>query len=85
MSRIIMASCSICRKSAVSGNAVSHAQNHTNRKFKPNLQKVYGVVLCTRCLKTIKKKSAEATSETTPEVIENAIEDAVEKTEEETK
>lgn len=80
-----MASCSICRKSAVSGNAVSHAQNHTKRKFKPNLQKVYGVVLCTRCLKTIKKLSAESTPEATPEAIETAIEDAVENRVEEAK
>ena len=49
-----MASCTICRKSAATGNRVSHSQIHTKRKFKPNLQKVNGLVLCTRCLKTIK-------------------------------
>jgi large subunit ribosomal protein L28 len=49
-----MATCTICRKRAVSGNAVSHSQIHTKRRFKPNLQKVNGLVLCTSCLKTIK-------------------------------
>jgi len=52
-----MASCTICKKSAVSGSQVSHSQIHTKRKFKPNLQKVCGVLLCTRCLKTMKKEN----------------------------
>lgn len=50
-----MARCQICLKSKTAGNAVSHSQIHTKREFKPNLQKVNGVVLCTRCLKSIKK------------------------------
>lgn len=50
-----MARCAICDKKAVSGSAVSHSQIHTKRTFKPNLQKVYGVVMCTRCIKTLKK------------------------------
>ncbi len=49
-----MARCLICRKSAASGHTISHSQIHTKRKFKPNLQKVNGMVLCTKCLKTIK-------------------------------
>ena len=49
-----MAKCLICEKRSVSGNAVSHSQIHTKRKFKPNLQKVHGVVLCTKCIKTLK-------------------------------
>ena len=66
-----MARCSICKKSAVSGNKVSHAQNRTKRLFKPNLQKVNGTLLCTKCLKTDKReekvesdklKAVEATS-----------------------
>lgn len=53
-----MARCELCAKSKTAGNNVSHSQIHTKREFKPNLQKVNGVVLCTRCLKTIKKASA---------------------------
>ncbi len=51
-----MAKCSICGKSAVIGSNVSHSQIHTKRKFKPNLQKVNGVVLCTSCLRTMDKE-----------------------------
>lgn len=55
-----MARCTLCQKSPVSGSAVSHSQIHTKRTFKPNLQKVNGLLLCTRCLKAIKKtKKAE--------------------------
>lgn len=50
-----MARCTICDKKAVSGSNVSHSQVHTKRKFKPNLQKVNGLLLCTQCLRTIKK------------------------------
>lgn len=49
----------VCKKSAISGSNVSHAQNHTKRKFRPNLQKVNGVVLCSKCIKTIKKINRE--------------------------
>ena len=54
-----MARCSICKKSATSGSNVSHAQNRTKRKFRPNLQKVNGVILCSKCIKTIKKINRE--------------------------
>lgn len=57
-----MARCTICQKTARSGSAVSHAQNHTKRRFKPNLQKVNGLVLCTKCLKTIKTIQREDTA-----------------------
>lgn len=50
-----MAQCTLCRKSAVAGSNVSHSQVHTKRKFKANLQKVNGLLLCTRCLKAIDK------------------------------
>ena len=56
-----MARCTLCCKSATAGSAVSHSQIHTKRKFSPNLQKVNGLLLCTRCLKTInKQKKIEA-------------------------
>ena len=54
-----MARCTICDKKAVSGSNVSHSQVHTKRRFKPNLQKVSGLVLCTKCLRTIKKIAGE--------------------------
>jgi len=65
-----MARCSICRKSAVSGSNVSHSQVHTKRKFKPNLQKVNGLILCTRCLKSIKKIAKEETKVVKSQVAE---------------
>jgi len=54
-----MARCSICKKRAKSGSNVSHAQNRTKRKFRPNLQKVNGIILCSKCIKTIKKINRE--------------------------
>ena len=58
-----MARCTLCQKGPTSGSAVSHSQIHTKRRFKPNLQKVNGLLLCTGCLKAIKKtKEAEETA-----------------------
>lgn len=54
-----MARCMVCKKSATSGSNVSHAQNKTKRKFRPNLQKVNGMILCSKCIKTIKKINKE--------------------------
>ncbi len=59
----IMARCTLCGKKAVSGSNVSHSQVHTKRKFKPNLQKVNGLVMCTKCLKTIKTISRREIAE----------------------
>jgi large subunit ribosomal protein L28 len=52
--------CDICGKRPMSGNNVSHANNHTRRRWKPNLRKVralnQGTVrylqVCTRCLRS---------------------------------
>lgn len=54
-----MASCTFCKKRAVSGNRVSHSQIHSKRRFKPNLQKVNGIILCTSCLRTLKNKLSQ--------------------------
>lgn len=51
--------CDICGKGPVTGCNVSHANNHTKRRWLPNLQKVKAVVggktkkitVCTRCIK----------------------------------
>jgi large subunit ribosomal protein L28 len=52
--------CDICGKHPTVGNNVSHANNHTKRRWKPNLRKVKAVTLgsvryikvCTRCLRS---------------------------------
>ena len=49
--------CDICGKHPTVGNNVSHANNHTKRRWKPNLRKVRAVTrgsvrciqVCTRC------------------------------------
>lgn len=58
-----MAKCYSCGKSRIFGNSVSHAKNHSNRSWKPNLQRYTMVVkgetkrvmMCTRCLRTLAK------------------------------
>ncbi|NOZ05140.1 MAG: 50S ribosomal protein L28 [Chloroflexi bacterium] len=58
-----MAKCQICGKGPLSGNNVSHAMNHTKRRWQPNIQKatVYlqgqpqRVRICTRCLRSVHK------------------------------
>jgi len=57
--------CQQCGKGVQYGHHVSHAKNRVKRVFKPNLKrvtvKVEGgkkrMVLCTKCLKTVKKAS----------------------------
>jgi large subunit ribosomal protein L28 len=53
--------CEVCGKGKISGNNVSHANNHTRRTWAPNLRKVKAVVngvtpkrlmVCTRCLRS---------------------------------
>ncbi|MFC1711548.1 50S ribosomal protein L28 [Patescibacteria group bacterium] len=59
--------CQKCGKGTMKGHQVSHAKQRTIRFSKPNLQKakvvVKGVktkmVLCTKCLKKIKKQTLE--------------------------
>jgi len=52
--------CSICGKKRMTGHNVSHANNKTNRVFRPNLQSVKALIngatqrikVCTRCLRS---------------------------------
>jgi large subunit ribosomal protein L28 len=52
--------CDICGKHTITGNSVSHANNHTRRVWKPNLKKVKTQIdgttatlkICARCLKS---------------------------------
>jgi large subunit ribosomal protein L28 len=60
--------CEICGKRPRVGNNVSHANNHTKRRWKPNLKRVRAlregsvqyIRVCTRCLRSgnVVKKSA---------------------------
>ncbi len=61
-----MAKCSVCGKSVLFGNNVSHSHRRSNRKFKPNIKsvrcKVNGATkkmyVCTRCLRSGKVERA---------------------------
>jgi large subunit ribosomal protein L28 len=52
--------CDVCGKGPRFGHRVSHAHNVTNRKFRPNLQRVRAILdgvqrrvrVCTRCLRS---------------------------------
>lgn len=58
--------CHACGKGRISGNNVSHANNHTRRTWKPNLRRVKAVVngsptrvmVCARCLRAGKIERA---------------------------
>lgn len=60
-----MAVCEHCGKKTTFGHSRSHSMRATNRKFKPNLQKVsvyengrtVRKTLCTRCIRTLSKTS----------------------------
>ncbi|HVN14136.1 MAG TPA: 50S ribosomal protein L28 [Anaerolineales bacterium] len=61
-----MAKCAHCGKTTTFGHNRSFSQRATNRKFKPNLQKVSVMekgrlvqkVLCTKCIRTLAKSAA---------------------------
>ncbi|MEB2284012.1 MAG: 50S ribosomal protein L28 [Polyangiaceae bacterium UTPRO1] len=52
--------CEICGKGPSTGNKVSHANNRTRRRWKPNLQSVRArvgggvkkLLVCTRCIRS---------------------------------
>lgn len=55
------AKCDVCGKKPLVGNNVSHANNKTKRRFKPNLRNVRAqlesgqvkrVTVCSRCLRS---------------------------------
>ena len=61
-----MAKCNHCGKTTTFGHNRSFSQHATNRKFKPNLQKVsimekgrlVKMTLCAKCIKTLGKSAA---------------------------
>ncbi len=58
--------CEICGKGKVSGNTVSHANNHNRRTWSPNLRSVKASInggtkrikVCSRCLRSGKVERA---------------------------
>jgi large subunit ribosomal protein L28 len=54
--------CAVCGKQSSVGNNVSHANNKTKRRWRPNLQRVRAnlqgtvrhILVCTRCLRSNK-------------------------------
>ena len=54
--------CAVCRKQSSVGNSVSHANNKSKRRWRPNLQRVRAnlegtirhILVCTRCLRSNK-------------------------------
>lgn len=55
--------CNLCGKRPVAGHNVSHSKRRTKRRFLPNLvSKKFGgrkVLICTACLRTLKKPEKE--------------------------
>jgi len=50
-----MAKCDLCGKTPVAGRNVPKSQHKTNRMFQPNVQRIDGMDICTRCLRTLKR------------------------------
>lgn len=60
-------SCMLCGKSPVSSVNKPHSQKRTKRLLKPNIQSVFGMPVCTRCLRNMKgeeKKTAPVATAT---------------------
>jgi len=63
-----MAMCEVCGKKPSYGYNVSHAKNHTPRRWMPNIQAAHVMVdgeyvrvkICTRCLRTMSKNQDAA-------------------------
>ena len=79
-----MAKCSVCGKSVLFGNAVSHSHRRSNKMFKPNVKRVNiqtetgnkRVYVCTSCLRSGKVQRAEVVK--SAPVAAPAVEAAVE-------
>ena len=53
--------CDMCGKGAKKAASRSHSKIKTLRRQKPNLQKMDGKMVCTRCMRTTAKHAAQAT------------------------
>ena len=66
--------CEVCGKHPVAGRSISHSHRVTNRKFRPNIQRVYVVVdghrrkmnVCSTCLKSGKVARSHRTYQRRP-------------------
>ena len=71
-----MAKCSVCGKSVLFGNAVSHSHRRSNKIFKPNVKKDNiqteagnrKVYVCTSCLRSGKVQRASVVKAAAPVV-----------------
>jgi len=50
--------CQICGKKETMGYNKPHSLHRTKRKIYPNIQKIGGKLICTRCLRTSVKKAS---------------------------
>jgi ribosomal protein L28 len=51
-------SCMVCGKSRVASVNKPHSQKRTKRVVKPNVQTMFGLMVCTRCLRSMKRAEA---------------------------
>ncbi|PIZ93738.1 MAG: 50S ribosomal protein L28 [Candidatus Magasanikbacteria bacterium CG_4_9_14_0_2_um_filter_41_10] len=56
--------CDICGKGSKKAASRSHSKIKTIRRQYPNLQKVDGQKVCTRCIRTTAKRAAKTTAAT---------------------
>lgn len=49
--------CEICKKSPRVGYNRPHSLHRTKRTIYPNIQKIQGKIICTRCLRTASKRT----------------------------
>ena len=50
-----MAMCILCGKTPKIGKNVPKSVHKTSRTLRPNLQKMDGIMMCTRCARTLRK------------------------------
>ncbi len=51
-----MPKCEMCAKGSQKAANRSHSKTKTLRRQKPNLQKLFGKLVCTKCRRTLSKK-----------------------------
>ncbi|MBI2590000.1 50S ribosomal protein L28 [Candidatus Berkelbacteria bacterium] len=49
--------CQVCGKKPVAGRDRSHSMRQSHRSIRPNLQSYKNGKICTRCLRTLKRKT----------------------------
>jgi large subunit ribosomal protein L28 len=64
-----MAKCTLCGKGPAAGNNVPKSQHKTRRMIKPNIQKIDGISVCTRCMRTLRRMTAAQLATTEPQAV----------------